>query len=162
PRARDLPRAGPVDGPAHDLAPRPAGAGRPRPSGRRPAVRLRHRRRPAGRRHRGRRGQPRAGPAVGGGRARPRRPRLRPRSPRARRRLAAASPWFRALYREGGDRIRRFMLDGDEVDGVRVRVVELNAEAGDVVAMLPWTLHSLAMNCGSGPRFMVTHTVWAA
>jgi hypothetical protein len=83
-------------------------------------------------------------------------------SARVRRRLCSLSPWFRALHREGGDRIRRFMLDGDEVEGVRVRVVELTAEAGDVVAMLPWTLHSLAMNCGTAPRLMVTHTLWAA
>jgi Phytanoyl-CoA dioxygenase (PhyH) len=81
-------------------------------------------------------------------------------SARVQRRLAAASPWFRALRREGGDRIRRFMLDGDEVDGVRVRVVELTAAAGDAVVMLPWTLHSLAMNCSPAPRFMVTHTIW--
>jgi hypothetical protein len=82
-------------------------------------------------------------------------------SARVRRRLASASPWFRALYREGGDRIRRFMLDGEEVDGVHVRVVELTGGAGDVVAMLPWTLHSLAMNCSGAPRFMVTHTILA-
>jgi hypothetical protein len=83
-------------------------------------------------------------------------------SARVRRRLVASSPWFRALHGEGGDRIRRFMLDGDEVDGVRVRVVELTAAAGDVVVMLPWTLHSLAMNCAAAPRFMVTHTIWPA
>jgi hypothetical protein len=80
-----------------------------------------------------------------------------------RRRLLSLSPWFRALDREGaGDRVRQFMLDGDEVDGVRVRVAELTGEAGDVVVMLPWTLHSLAKNCSPAPRFMVTHSIYAA
>ena len=69
----------------------------------------------------------------------------------------------RALGREGtgpepAERVRRFMVDGDEIDGVRVRVAELTAGAGDVVAMLPWTLHNFSMNCAAVPRFMVTHT----
>jgi ectoine hydroxylase-related dioxygenase (phytanoyl-CoA dioxygenase family) len=45
---------------------------------------------------------------------------------------------------------------------VRVRVAELTGEAGDVVVMLPWTLHGLAMNCSPAPRFMVTHSLFAA
>lgn len=51
------------------------------------------------------------------------------------------------------------MVDGDEIDGVRVRVAELAADAGDVVVMLPWTMHSLSMNCAATPRFMVTHWI---
>jgi hypothetical protein len=77
-----------------------------------------------------------------------------------RKKLKAAHPWFRALCREGGDRIRQFMTDGDEIDGVRVKVAELTGDAGDVVIMLPWTMHSPAMNCASAPRFMVTHTLY--
>ena len=77
-----------------------------------------------------------------------------------RKRLAAAHPWFAALLREGGDRTRQFMVDGDEIDGVRVRVAELTAEAGDVVVMLPWTMHALARNCARVPRFMVTHSIY--
>lgn len=77
-----------------------------------------------------------------------------------RRRFAAAHPWFRALLAEGGDRVQQFMVDGDEIDGVRVRVVELTADAGDVVTMLPWTMHSLSMNCAARPRLMVTHSVY--
>lgn len=75
-----------------------------------------------------------------------------------RKRLVAAHPWFRALSREGGDRIAQFMVDGDEVDGVRVRVAELTGAAGDVAIMLPWTLHNLSMNAAATPRFMVTQT----
>ena len=77
-----------------------------------------------------------------------------------RRKLIRRHPWFRALCSEGGDRVAQFMVDGDEVDGVRVRVSELTAEAGDVVAMLPWTMHNLSMNCAAAPRFMVTHSIY--
>jgi ectoine hydroxylase-related dioxygenase (phytanoyl-CoA dioxygenase family) len=79
-----------------------------------------------------------------------------------RRKLIAAHPWFRALCREGGDRVRQYMTDGDEIDGVRVKVVELIGQAGDVVVMLPWTMHSLAMNCAAVPRFMTTHSIYRA
>ena len=79
-----------------------------------------------------------------------------------RKRLVRDHEWFRALCREGGDRIRQFMEDGDEIDGVRVRVVELTAEAGDLYVMLPWTLHNLAMNVADEPRFMVTHSIHRA
>lgn len=76
-----------------------------------------------------------------------------------RRQLMAEHPWFRALCHEGGDRVRQFMTDGDEIDGVPVRVAELTAQAGDIVAMLPWTMHNLSMNCATTPRFAVTHTL---
>ena len=52
------------------------------------------------------------------------------------------------------------MVDGDEIDGVHVRVAELTGRAGDVVVMQPWTLHNFSMNCADVPRFMVTHTVF--
>jgi Phytanoyl-CoA dioxygenase (PhyH) len=75
-----------------------------------------------------------------------------------RRRLARQSAWFDALGRAGGDRIGRFMIDGDELDGVRVRVVEATGDAGDVCLMHPWMLHNLAMNCADRPRMMMTQT----
>jgi Phytanoyl-CoA dioxygenase (PhyH) len=77
-----------------------------------------------------------------------------------REKLITAHPWFRALCHEGGDRVRQFMTDGDEIDGVRVKVTELTADAGDVVVMLPWTFHNLTMNCAALPRFMVTHWIY--
>jgi len=73
--------------------------------------------------------------------------------------LSRQHPWFAALLRDGVDRVQQFMLDGDEIDGVRVRVVELTGEPGDVTVMLPWTMHNLSMNCSNEPRLMVTHTV---
>jgi hypothetical protein len=79
-----------------------------------------------------------------------------------RRRLREAHPWFEALFQPDehpAARIRRFMVDGEEVDGVRLRVAELTADAGDVVVMLPWTLHSASTNAAARPRMMVTHTI---
>jgi len=75
-----------------------------------------------------------------------------------RRRLAGRSPWFKALQTEGADRIARFMVDGDEIDGVSVRVVEATGDGGDVCIMHPWTLHTTAMNCADRPRMMLSQT----
>jgi hypothetical protein len=76
-----------------------------------------------------------------------------------RHRLSQLHPWFAALTRPGGSRISRFMIDGDEIDGVAVRVVELTGKPGDVIAMMPWTMHTFSTNSAAHPRFMVTHTV---
>jgi hypothetical protein len=75
-----------------------------------------------------------------------------------RRRLAARSPWFKALTSAGSDRIAQFMIDGDEIDGVRVRVIEATGEPGDVCIMHPWMLHNIANNCADRPRMMMTQT----
>jgi hypothetical protein len=75
-----------------------------------------------------------------------------------RKRLVRRHRWFQALCSEGGDRTAQFMVDGDEIDGVRVRVAELTGDAGDVALMLPWTMHNASPNTGAGPRFMVTHS----
>jgi hypothetical protein len=76
-----------------------------------------------------------------------------------RQQLAGMHPWFAALARPGDGRVQQFMLDGDEVEGVPVQVAELTGRPGDVVVMMPWTLHNFSMNCATTPRFMVTHTV---
>lgn len=75
-----------------------------------------------------------------------------------RRRLAARSPWFKALTSAGGDRIAQFMVDGDDIDGVHVRVIEATGDAGDVCIMHPWMLHNIAKNCAERPRMMMTQT----
>jgi hypothetical protein len=76
-----------------------------------------------------------------------------------RRELAAGSTWFRDLWRPvNEDRLQRFMIDGAEVEGVHVRVVELTGEPGDVALMHPSLLHAVAPNCLAVPRFMLTNT----
>jgi hypothetical protein len=81
------------------------------------------------------------------------------RSSDLRRDLAAASPWFRDLWRPiDEDRVQRFMVEGAEVEGVHVRVVELTGEPGDVVLWHPSLLHAIAADALDVPRFMLTHT----
>lgn len=76
-----------------------------------------------------------------------------------RRDLAASSPWFRDLWDPvEEDRVQRFMVEGAEVEGVHVRVVELLGEPGDVVLWHPSLLHAVAANSLDVPRFMLTHT----
>lgn len=77
--------------------------------------------------------------------------------------LARRHAWLRALWTAGnGDRIRRFMTDGAELDGATVRVVELTGEPGDVILMHPWLLHAPSPNCGTAPRIMIGHSVYRA
>ena len=75
-----------------------------------------------------------------------------------RRRLVRRAEWFKALCSAGGERIQHLMIDGDEVDGVPVRVIEATGAAGDVCVMHPWMLHNIAMNCADQPRLMMTQT----
>lgn len=82
----------------------------------------------------------------------------------ARRRLEARSPWFAALSSKSdkGERIRRFMHDGDELDGVPVRVGEMLGEPGDVIVMHPLMLHAPTPNVLETPRMMLTQFVYGA
>jgi hypothetical protein len=75
-----------------------------------------------------------------------------------RKRLVAYSPWFKVLTSAGEDRTTKLMVDGDEVDGVRVRVVEATGAAGDICLMHPWMLHNIAPNCSERPRMMMSQT----
>lgn len=85
--------------------------------------------------------------------------RLGYKSAELRRELASVSPWFRDLWDStAGDRVGRFMTDGDEVEGVHVRVVELTGEPGDVVLWHPSLLHAGTTNALDVPRFMLTNT----
>ena len=81
-------------------------------------------------------------------------------SARLRNKLIRRHPWFRALCAEGERHEAQFMRDGDELDGIPVRAIELTADPGDVVVMMPWTMHCSSMNCSPSPRLMVTHSVY--
>jgi len=83
-------------------------------------------------------------------------------SAEARRGLIAHAPWFGELssIRPGEDRIRRFMHDGAEVDGVGVRVCEMLGEPGDVIVMHPLMLHAPMPNVLATPRMMLTQFVY--
>ncbi len=79
-----------------------------------------------------------------------------------RRALARSSAWFAALSIPGGERIERFMQDGDVVDGVDVRVVELTGAPGDLVVMHPWVMHNISMNVADTPRMMTSFSMFNA
>lgn len=76
--------------------------------------------------------------------------------------MAAQTPWFADLgsLRDGEDRVRRFMQEGAEIDGVRVRVCEMLGEPGDVILMHPMMLHAPMPNVLATPRMMVTQFVY--
>jgi ectoine hydroxylase-related dioxygenase (phytanoyl-CoA dioxygenase family) len=77
------------------------------------------------------------------------------------RRLRAEHPWFAALSSKdaAGDRIRRFMREGAEIDGIHVRVAEMTGEPGDAWFMHPSLLHTAAPNTGEAPRMMLTQWI---
>jgi len=52
------------------------------------------------------------------------------------------------------DRTGYFIDDVVDIDGARVRVVELTGEPGDMVFCHPSIVHCAAPNCGENPRFM--------
>jgi hypothetical protein len=83
-------------------------------------------------------------------------------SAQARQRLEARSSWFAALTsrHDKGERIRRFMETGSEVDGVQVGVGEMLGEAGDVILMHPLILHAPTPNVLATPRIMLTQFVY--
>jgi ectoine hydroxylase-related dioxygenase (phytanoyl-CoA dioxygenase family) len=83
-------------------------------------------------------------------------------SAQARKALAARSAWFAALTSAptGEDRVRRFMQEGSELDGVSVRVCEMLGEPGDVLLMHPLMLHAPTPNVLATPRMMLAQFVY--
>ncbi|WP_433160568.1 phytanoyl-CoA dioxygenase family protein [Kribbella sp. CA-247076] len=86
-----------------------------------------------------------------------------PHPKRLRRELGEVHPWLRELWsdEDTGDRVRRYLVDGTELDGVPLRVVELTGRAGDVYFMHCDTFHSAAPNCLDQPRMMATAMITA-
>ena len=72
-------------------------------------------------------------------------------------------PWFAALTAppSGEDRVRRFMQEGSELDGVPVRVSEMLGEPGDVILMHPLLMHAPTPNVLQTPRMMLTQFVYS-
>jgi hypothetical protein len=83
-------------------------------------------------------------------------------SAQARRRLEARSPWLAALSsrEDRGDRIRRFMREGSELDGAPLRVCEMLGDPGDVILMHPLMMHAPTPNVLATPRMMLTQFVY--
>ncbi len=68
----------------------------------------------------------------------------------------ASHAWLRELVdpNAGGDRVARFMHDGAELDGVRLRVVDPEVQAGEVILTHPWLMHCGSSNRAALPRMM--------
>jgi ectoine hydroxylase-related dioxygenase (phytanoyl-CoA dioxygenase family) len=83
-------------------------------------------------------------------------------SPETRKRLIRAYPWVKALCsrNEKANRVQRFMSGATVVEGVKLRVVEMTGESGDVILAHPMILHATAKNCSSMPRFALSATVF--
>jgi hypothetical protein len=78
-----------------------------------------------------------------------------------RRKLMRAEPWLRALWSRDDktDRMRRFMLQGAVTRGVKLRVVELTGEPGDVIIWHPWLFHCATSNSRSHLRLMLRQPI---
>jgi hypothetical protein len=78
-----------------------------------------------------------------------------------RKQLAREHVWLRQLFSrdDRSDRVQRFMVEGSEIDGVRLRVVELTGEAGDALFFHPWLFHNFSPNCRDTPRMMLGQNV---
>ncbi|MFD2081747.1 Phytanoyl-CoA dioxygenase (PhyH) [Actinopolymorpha cephalotaxi] len=73
--------------------------------------------------------------------------------------LAERHSWFADLWREpvtGEQQLRRYLDEGDVVEGTHLRVVELCGRPGDVVLMNQDMLHVAAPNTLDTPRMMLS------
>jgi hypothetical protein len=84
------------------------------------------------------------------------------RSADARQALIRSCPWVEALCSADGtdERVQRFMERGEVFDDVELRVVQMTAEPGDVLLTHPYLLHAGAKNCASGPRIVLSSSVY--
>lgn len=68
-----------------------------------------------------------------------------------------AHPWLAVLNGHAlspTDRRAAFMDEGAEIEGIRLRAVELTGEPGDMVLCHPTIVHCVSPNCATWPRMM--------
>ena len=76
-------------------------------------------------------------------------------------RLAERHAWLRDLWsNDNADRIRRFIVEGTQLEGHSLRVLELVGAPGDVVLMHPRLFHAPSRNVGVRPRMMVSQSLF--
>ena len=83
-------------------------------------------------------------------------------SAQIRKQLMRSHPYLRELGTDGepAPRIARFLDRDEEVLGVPFRVVELTANAGDVILIHPLVLHTRPTNAGAQPRFLLNKDLY--
>jgi ectoine hydroxylase-related dioxygenase (phytanoyl-CoA dioxygenase family) len=70
--------------------------------------------------------------------------------------LQAEEAWFAALFdKKTPDRVRRFIEEGGEARGIKVKVKEITGEPGDAFIMHPAMFHTIANNERQTPRLML-------
>jgi hypothetical protein len=79
-----------------------------------------------------------------------------------RRILSRKNRWVKALCSNDGgdDRIERFMNRGSTENGVKLRVIEMTGDPGDVFLVHPLILHAPATNCAAVPRIALSTYVY--
>jgi hypothetical protein len=60
------------------------------------------------------------------------------------------------------DRVQQFVKDGAAIGDVKVRVIEMTGETGDVFMTHPLMLHAGSTNCATDPRLVLSSTVYRA
>ena len=89
------------------------------------------------------------------------------RSAEARKELRRRVPWLNELWSPAPEgqpaeaRVERFMDEAHAVDDAQLRVVELTGDAGDVIAVHPWTFHTGTANGTDQPRLVLTERIWS-
>lgn len=85
-------------------------------------------------------------------------------SAEAREGLIRDYPWVKGLcsFDANVDRMQKFVRAGAAIGDVKVRVIEMTGEAGDVFMAHPLTLHVGSANCTQDPRLVLSSTVYRA
>jgi len=86
------------------------------------------------------------------------------RSAEAREGLIRNYPWVKGLcsFDASVDRVQQFVKDGAAIGDVKVRVIEMTGETGDVFMTHPLMLHAGSTNCATDPRLVLSSTVYRA
>jgi len=80
---------------------------------------------------------------------------------RVRNAFYTSHPWLQKLTNshDPEDRIKYFMQDSNDIDGVPVKVSQIKGKAGDVVVTHPWLLHASSPNCTDQVKMMRVHRI---
>jgi hypothetical protein len=86
------------------------------------------------------------------------------RSAEAREGLIRNHPWVKGLCSSDQkvDRVQQFVKEGAVINDVKVRVIEMTGEAGDIFMTHPLMLHAGSTNCAQSPRMVLSSTVYRA
>lgn len=79
-------------------------------------------------------------------------------------RFHETDPWLHSLNSGAPlsqEQERRYLECEHEIDGVKVRLLEMCGEPGDAFLVHPWMIHMAAPNAGQHPRFVLRRNIQA-